>query len=227
MSKSNSNKFYDPLTNMFVSKSNIEAWNKKLKYTHSAPNHFLENIDIVFDKKEKIDVIRLVLNKNKDKFMAYLQYYNYKKLTKDTYTPDSLIREIDDLILKNRLYGLYSDDLMVGFLIVRKSRYFKIDNMSDKVDTFYIQEVYIDKSMRGRKLGKILLDYALLICPINKKYVSLMTYEGNIMANIAVSYGFELQNEESECPVNKLFFIRKMTDNDFIKNSNRITKSSY
>ena len=291
MSKSNSNKFYDPLTNMFVSKSNIEAWNKKLKYTHSAPNHFLENIDIVFDKKEKIDVkkqlyyekikmfinnnsehllnnlitvnksralikerrdeyneimrlynksmkeyqdnrgknivIRLVLNKNKDKFMAYLQYYNYKKLTKDTYTPDSLIREIDDLILKNRLYGLYSDDLMVGFLIVRKSRYFKIDNMSDKVDTFYIQEVYIDKSMRGRKLGKILLDYALLICPINKKYVSLMTYEGNMMANIAVSYGFELQNEESECPVNKLFFIRKMTDNDFIKNTNRITKSSY
>ncbi len=283
MSKSNSNKFYDPLTNMFVSKSNIEAWNKKLKYTHSAPNHFLENIDIVFDKKEKIDVkkqlyyekikmfinnnsehllnnlitvnksralikerrdeyneimrlynksmkeyqdnrgknivIRLVLNKNKDKFMAYLQYYNYKKLTKDTYTSDSLIREIDDLILKNRLYGLYSDDLMVGFLIVRKSRYFKIDNMSDKVDTFYIQEVYIDKSMRGRKLGKILLDYALLICPINKKYVSLMTYEGNIMANIAVSYGFELQNEESECPVNKLFFIRKMTDNDFIKNN--------
>jgi len=291
MSKSNSNKFYDPLTNMYVSKSNIEAWNKKLKYTHSAPNHFLENIDIVFDKKEKIDVkkqlyyekikmfinnnsehllnnlitvnksralikerrdeyneimrlynksmkeyqdnrgknivIRLVLNKNKDKFMAYLQYYNYKKLTKDTYTSDSLIREIDDLILKNRLYGLYSDDLMVGFLIVRKSRYFKIDNMSDKVDTFYIQEVYIDKSMRGRKLGKILLDYALLICPINKKYVSLMTYEGNIMANIAVSYGFELQNEESECPVNKLFFIRKMTDNDFIKNTNRITKSSY
>jgi ribosomal protein S18 acetylase RimI-like enzyme len=291
MSKSKSNKFYDPLTNMYVSKSNIEAWNKKLKYTHSAPNHFLENIDIVFDKKEKIDVkkqlyyekikmfinnnsehllnnlitvnksralikerrdeyneimrlynksmkeyqdnrgknivIRLVLNKNKDKFMAYLQYYNYKKLTKDTYTPDSLIREIDDLILKNRLYGLYSDDLMIGFLIVRKSRYFKIDNMSDKVDTFYIQEVYIDKSMRGRKLGKILLDYALLICPINKKYVSLMTYEGNIMANIAVSYGFELQNEESECPVNKLFFIRKMTDNDFIKNTNRITKSSY
>ena len=291
MSKSNSNKFYDPLTNMYVSKSNIEAWNKKLKYTHSAPNHFLENIDIVFDKKEKIDVkkqlyyekikmfinnnsehllnnlitvnksralikerrdeyneimrlynksmkeyqdnrgknivVSLVLNKNKDKFMAYLQYYNYKKLTKDTYTPDSLIREIDDLILKNRLYGLYSDDLMVGFLIVRKSRYFKIDNMSDKVDTFYIQEVYIDKSMRGRKLGKILLDYALLICPINKKYVSLMTYEGNIMANIAVSYGFELQNEESECPVNKLFFIRKMTDNDFIKNTNRITKSSY
>ena len=290
MGESNSNKFYDPLTNMSVSKSNIEAWSKKLKYAHSAPNHFLENIDITVDKKEKIDVkkqlyyekikmfinnnsehllnklisvnksktliqerrdeyneimrlynksvkeyqdihgknivIRLVLNKNKDKFMAYLQYYNYKKLTKDTYTPDSLVKEIDDLILKNRLYGLYSDNLMVGFLIVRKSRYFKIDNVSDKVDTFYIQEVYIDKSMRGRKLGKILLDYALLICPVNKKYISLMTYEGNIMANIAKSYGFELQDEESECPVNKLFFVRRMTDKDFLKNTNRITESN-
>lgn len=290
MSKSESNKFYDPLTNMYVSKSNIEAWSKKLKYAHSAPNHFLENIDISVDKKEKIDVkkqlyfdkvkmfinnnsehllnnliavnksrilikerreeyneimrlynksmkeyqdihgkkilIRLVLNKNKDKLMAYLQYYNYKKLTKDTYTPDSLVSEINDLILKNRLYGLYSDDLMVGFLIIRKSRYFKIDSVSDKVSTFYIQEVYIDKSMRGRKLGKILLDYALLICPANKKYVSLMTYEGNVMANIAKSYGFELQNEESECPVNKLFFVRKMTDKDYLKNTNRITESS-
>jgi len=290
MGESNSNKFYDPLTNMYVSKSNIEAWSKKLKYAHSAPNHFLENIDITVDKKEKIDVkkqlyyerikmfinnnsehllnklisvnksktliqerrdeyneimrlynksvkeyqdihgknivIRLVLNKNKDKFMAYLQYYNYKKLTKDTYTPKGLVNEIDDFILKNRLYGLYSDDLMVGFLIIKKSRYFKIDGTSDKVDTFYIQEVYIDKSMRGRKLGKILLDYALLICPVNKKYISLMTYEGNIMANIAKSYGFELQDEESECPVNKLFFVRRMTDKDFLKNTNRITESN-
>jgi ribosomal protein S18 acetylase RimI-like enzyme len=288
MSKSD-NKFYDPLTNMYVSKSNLETWSKKLKYVHSAPNHFLENIDITFDKKEKIDVkkqlyydkiklfinnnserllnnlisvnkskalikerkeeyneimrlynksikeyldihgkkivIRLVLNKSKDKFMSYLQYYNYKKLTKDAYTPESLVSEIDDLILKNRLFGLYSDDLMVGFLIVRKSRYFKIDKVSDKVDTFYIQEVYIDKSMRGRKLGKILLDYAILICPINKKYMSLMTYEGNIMVKIAKSYNFELQEGESECPVNKLFFIRKMESEDFIKNSYRISNS--
>jgi len=288
MSKSNSNKFYDPLTNMYVSKSNIEAWRNKLKYVHSAPNHFLEHIDITVDKKEKIDVkkqlyyekikmfinnnsehllnrlisvnkskallqerrdeyneimrlynksmkeyqdihgknivIKMVLNKNKDKLMAYLQYYNYKKLTKDTYTPDSLVSEIDDLILKNCLYGLYSDDLMVGFLIIKKSRYFKIDRVSDKVDTFYIQEVYIDKSMRGRKLGKILLDYAILICPINKKYISLMTYEGNIMANIAKSYGFELQDEVSVCPINKLLFVRRMTDKDFLKNTNRITE---
>ena len=276
MSKSG-NKFYDPLTNMYVSKSNSDEWRKKLKYVHSAPNHFLKNIDIIVDNKEKIDVkkrlyyekvmmfinnnsehllnnliavnksralieerraeyneimrlynksikeyqdirgneivIKMVLDKNKDKFMAYLQYYNYKKLTKDKYTADSLIKEIDDLILKNRIFGLYSGDLMVGFLIVRKSRYFKIDDSeTDKVDTFYIQEVYIDKNMRGRKLGKILLDYALLQCPIDKKYISLMTYEGNIMANIAKSYGFELQQVESECPVNKLFFIRKMTD---------------
>ena len=88
MSKSNSNKFYDPLTNMFVSKSNIEAWNKKLKYTHSAPNHFLENIDIVFDKKEKIDVkkqlyyekIKMFINiglKRSGQRGVYFVYYYY------------------------------------------------------------------------------------------------------------------------------------------------------
>jgi hypothetical protein len=77
--------------------------------------------------------------------------------------------------------------------------------------------------MRGRKLGKILLGYALLICPIKKKYISLMTYQGNPMANIAKSYNFILQKKPSPCPVNKLLFIRKMTDSDFVKNTNRIT----
>lgn len=49
--------------------------------------------------------------------------------------------------------------------------------------------------MRGRKLGKILLDYAILLCPNNKKYISLMTYEGNIMAKIALSANFKLQKK--------------------------------
>jgi hypothetical protein len=80
--------------------------------------------------------------------------------------------------------------------------------------------------MRGRKLGKILIDYAILLCPINKKYISLMTYEGNSMVNIAVANGFVLQKKASVCPVNKLLFIRKMDESDFIKRSNRLTASS-
>jgi GNAT superfamily N-acetyltransferase len=119
---------------------------------------------------------------------------------------------------------------MMGFLIIKKTRKFNIDSNSsnsgnNKQNTFYIQEVYIDKSMRGRKLGKILLNYAVLLCPKNKKYISLMTYEGNVMAKIAASIKFKLQKKESGCPVNKMLFVRKMKIDDFEKNTVRITAS--
>lgn len=188
----------------------MRLYNKSIKEYHDAHN-------------KKI-VIRLVLRTNKDRLMAYLQYYYYKIRTQDTYTPKSIVNEVDDFILKNQMYGLYADNLMIGFLIIKKNRAFVIDdNSKSNTDTFYIQEVYIDKSMRGKKLGKILLGYALLICPISKKYMSLMTYEGNPMVNIAKSYDFVLQKKPSPCPVNKLMFVRKMKDDDFLRNTNRIS----
>jgi ribosomal protein S18 acetylase RimI-like enzyme len=188
----------------------MRLYNKSIKEYHDAHN-------------KKI-VVRLVLRANKDRLMAYLQYYYYKIRTQDTYTPKSIVNEVDDFILKNQMYGLYADNLMIGFLIIKKNRAFIIDdNSKSNTDTFYIQEVYIDKSMRGKKLGKILLGYALLICPISKKYMSLMTYEGNPMVNIAKSYDFVLQKKPSPCPVNKLMFVRKMKDDDFLKNTNRIS----
>ena len=183
-----------------------------------------KSIKEYYDVHNKKIVIRLVLRTNKDRLMAYLQYYYYKIRTQDTYTPKSIVNEVDDFILKHQMYGLYADNLMVGFLIIKKNRAFIIDdNSKSNTDTFYIQEVYIDKSMRGKKLGKILLGYALLICPISKKYISLMTYEGNPMVNIATSYNFVLQKKPSPCPVNKLMFIRKMKDDDFLRNTNRIS----
>jgi GNAT superfamily N-acetyltransferase len=178
------------------------------------------------DKDGKTVVVRMVLNKNKDKMMAYLQYYNYKKHTKDEYDKKSIIAEVQDYILKHQIYGLYVGDLMMGFLVIKKSRAFNIDGADDMADTFYIQEVFIDTNMRGKKLGKILIDYALLLCPTNKKYISLMTYEGNIMARIATDNGFALQKKPSVCPINSLLFIRTMADGDFSKNTNRITASA-
>jgi hypothetical protein len=181
------------------------------------------------DKDGKTVVVRLVLNKNKDKMMAYLQYYNYKKKTRDVYDKKSIITEVQDYILKQQLYGLYVGDLMMGFLVIKKSRAFNIDgtdSVGDTVDTFYIQEVFTDINMRGRKLGKILIDYAILLCPTNKKYISLMTYEGNLMAKIAINNGFVLQKKPSVCPVNCLLFIRTMADGDFSRNTNRITASA-
>lgn len=159
--------------------------------------------------------------------MAYLQYYNYKKKTRDVYDINSIISEIQDYILKQQLYGLFVGDLMMGLLIIKKSRQFNIDDEDNMVDTFYVQEVFIDINMRGKRLGKILIDYSILLCPINKKYMSLMTYEGNNIVNIVTANGFVLQKKVSVCPVNKLLFIRKMNESDFIRKSNRITGTSF
>ena len=179
------------------------------------------------DKDGKTVVVRLVLNKKKEKMMAYLQYYNYKKKTRDVYDINSIISEIQDYILKQQLYGLFVGDLMMGLLIIKKSRQFNIDDEDNMVDTFYVQEVFIDINMRGKRLGKILIDYSILLCPINKKYMSLMTYEGNNIVNIVTANGFVLQKKASVCPVNKLLFIRKMNESDFIRKSNRITGTSF
>ena len=53
-----------------------------------------------------------------------------------------------------------------------------------------------------------------------------MTYEGNIMAKIATDKGFVLQKKPSVCPVNRLLLIRTMNEEDFNKNTNRITASA-
>lgn len=205
-----------------VNKSHRMLQEKKTEY-NDIMRRYNKSIKEYNDKYDTKVIVRLVLNNKKEKLMAYLQYFNYKKQTRDTYDPKIIIDEVQDYILKHQMFGLYVGDLMMGFLIIKKSRKFDIDYEEEKVETFYIQEVFIDKNMRGRKLGKILIDYALLLCPVNKQYVSLMTYEGNKMVNIATSMGFVLQKKASVCPVNKLLFIRKMTESDFIKTTNRMT----
>jgi ribosomal protein S18 acetylase RimI-like enzyme len=225
------NKSVNLLQNLIsINKSNNNIKDRRDEF-NEIMRKYNKSIKEYYDAYNKKIIIRQLLNVNNDKLMAYLQYYNYKKGTKDTYTKESIINDVNDYILKHQIYGLFSDDLMTGFLIIKKSRYFYIDSNSNnsgntKSNTFYIQEVYIDKNMRGRKLGKILLNYAVLLCPKNKKYISLMTYEGNIMANIADSINFKLQERESECPVNKMLFIRKMESDDFQKNTIRITASN-
>ena len=224
------NKSVNLLKNLIaINRSNAELVDQREEYNEIMRKYNKSIREYCDANNEKI-VIRLVTKKNNDKFMAYLQYYNYKKITKDEYTPKSIISDVEDYILKHQMYGLYSEstNLMLGFLIVKKSRIFSLDKGSSgdsksKKDTFYIQEVFIDKNTRGRKLGKILLSYAVLLCPINKKYISLMTYNGNIMANIAASMNFKLQTKESGCPVNKMLFIKKMKEEDFTNNTVRIT----
>lgn len=224
------NKSVNLLNNLIaINKSNRNLVDRREEY-NDIMRQYNKGIKEYYDANNEKIIVRLVTIKNNDKFMAYLQYYNYKKKTKDKYTPESITKDVNDYILKHQMYGIYSSEtnLMLGFLIIRKNRMFKIDKNSSgskntKINTFYIQEVFVDKNTRGRKLGKILLNYAILLCPINKKYISLMTYNGNIMANIATSMNFKLQTEESGCPVNKLLFIRKMRSGDFADDTIRIT----
>jgi len=208
-----------------VNKSHRMLEEKKAEY-NDIMRRYNKSIKEYNDKYDTKVIVRLVLNNKKEKLMAYLQYFNYKKQTRETYDPKIIIDEVQDYILKHQMFGLFVGDLMMGFLIIKKSRKFDIDYEEEKVETFYIQEVFTDINMRGRKLGKILIDYALLLCPVNKQYVSLMTYEGNNMTNIATSMGFVLQKKPSVCPVNKLLFIRKMYQSDFLKNTNRMTATA-
>lgn len=207
-----------------INKSRRDLDERKEEYNNII-NKYNKSIKYFKDKYDKEVVIKLVINNKKDKLMAYLQYYNYKKNTKDIYNKESIIKDVDDFILKYKLYGLYIDELLIGFLIIEKTRNFKIDGYDNKVPTFYIQEVYIDKNYRGRKLAKLLLEYAILLCPINKNYISLMTYEGNNMVKIAQSCNFILQENISDCPINKLLLIRNMEESDFSKNSIRLSLS--
>ena len=136
--------------------------------------------------------------------------------------------EVVSLLKKDSLDMTPEDRKLIHDAVTKEnSKHIVITHGTDTmVDTFYIQEVFIDTNMRGRKLGKILIEYALLLCPVNKKYMSLMTYEGNIMAKIATDKGFVLQKKPSVCPVNRLLLIRTMNEEDFNKNTNRITASA-
>lgn len=207
-----------------INKRNREVDERKKEYI-DIMRRYDKSIKYFEDKLGTKVLVRMVLNTKSDKIKAYLQYYKYKKTTKDSCDKDKIINIVDDFILKNLMFGLYVDDIMTGFLIIKKTRCFKIDNIDEKVPTFYIQEVFIDSQWRRRKLACILLEYAILCCPINKKYISLMTFEGNNMVNIAISKGFVLQQTNSDCNVNKLLFIRKIEESDLVKNSLRISPS--
>jgi hypothetical protein len=182
-----------------------------------------------FKDKQGVDVeVKLVVRSPLHKGIAYYHYLKYKKLANEFKDEKDIIASVDDFILKHKMYGLYVDDLLVGFMVIEKSRSFNIDGLpeNEKVPTFYIQEIYIDNNYRKRDLAKIFIQYAIMICPTKTKYISLMTYDGNPIAKISQSYKFVLQSTPSGCHVNKLLLIREMKDDDFERTTNRISNSS-
>ena len=149
-------------------------------------------------------------------------------MAKEVKDEKDIIASVDDVIVRHKRYGIYVDVLLVVFMVIQKSRSFNMDSLSEneKVPCLYIQERYNDNKYRKRDLAKIFIEYAIMICPTKKKYISLMTYDGNPIVKISQSYKFVLQSTPSECQVNKLLLIREMKDSDFERSTNRISNSS-
>ena len=117
----------------------------------------------------------------------------------------------EDFILKNIMFGIFIDDVLVGFVIIQYSRLFKIDNNEEKIPTFYIQELLIHPDYRGKKLSKYLLQYCIYRCPKSMKYISLMTMPDNIaLQKVAESVGFIKQKSISGDKKHSLLMIKNM-----------------
>jgi ribosomal protein S18 acetylase RimI-like enzyme len=218
-------KLLSNLISINKSKKDIEDRKKEYNNILRIYNKSIKNFK---DKYDNDVVVKLIIDTPLNKTTSYFHYYNYKIHAKENTDKKYIMDNVDDFILKNLMYGLYINELLIGFLIIKTSRKFNVDFSSEKIDTFYIQEVYIDKNYRERRLATLLLQYAILICPINKKYISLITYESNPMLKLSqLCCKFILQQTETKCPVNKKLLIRKMEEEDFKSISKRLTPDKY
>lgn len=158
--------------------------------------------------------IRLLIDNDKIK-----TYYLYKKLKfqideyldkDDKPISDDYIKyHIDDFILKNTIYGVFHKNILAGFVIIENSKTFFIDTESEKVETNYIQEIYIDDEYKNKKFGTKLINY-IIHRYLNEpeKYFSLMTTNDNDgMKCVASKFGFIVQEKPSGDPKHSLLFI--------------------
>jgi len=160
--------------------------------------------EMLENSKEIIDdntIIRMLIPE--DQTDATNLYIRFKEDNKED------VVYVEDFILKNVMFGIFIHNNLAGFVIIDFKKKFKLDN-DIKIDTFYIQEIYIDKKYQGSGLGSKLFKYSISKCPENTKYISLMTkYENLAMIKIAEMNGFIKQSILSGDPYNPLLMIKK------------------
>lgn len=117
--------------------------------------------------------------------------------------------ENPEKITHNFIFGLFIDNNLEGYVVVNENRKFKTDFSPDKeIDTYYIQEIFINPSHRNKKLGKALFEYT--IQQSSNVIISLMTTPNNIsMIKIAEYYGFIAQSISSGDDLHSLLMIYK------------------
>lgn len=149
--------------------------------------------------------IRMLLKKDRKK--AIELYIKFKILMEEDI--EDSVDNVDDFILKNTIFGLFDNKELAGIIILDDSKYFKIDNSSSKIKTFYIQEMIVDDKYKGKGYGNLLINYAILKCPLDIEYISFMTMpSNNLMIKIAKRFNFILQELPSGDKKHSLLFIR-------------------
>lgn len=123
---------------------------------------------------------------------------------------------ISDYILKNQIYGIFINNILIGCVIINTKSFFidndnKNENENDeKIQTYYIQEIFITNDYKNMKYGEKLFNYIITKCPSNLKYISFMTKSDNkAMYKIAEKNNFILQKKLSGDINNPSLFIFK------------------
>lgn len=123
---------------------------------------------------------------------------------------------ISDYILKNQIYGIFINNILIGCVIINTKSFFidndnKNENENDeKIQTYYIQEIFITNDYKNMKYGEKLFNYIITKCPSNLKYISFMTKSDNkVMYKIAEKNNFILQKKLSGDINNPSLFIFK------------------
>ena len=177
-------------------------------------NEFINSIRYVVGDKHNFN---LVISDNKDYKIAIRLleeldlenatriYTEYKQNAGDSL--EDINELVEDYILKHQIYGITNENILVGCVIINKKK-FKIDEVQEKVNTFYIQEIFISNDVVSRGFGKFLFTYIISRCPNDLKYISFMTKEDNIaMHRIAAINNFKKQCVSSGDERNSSLFI--------------------
>jgi hypothetical protein len=159
-------------------------------------------------KINETTIIRLLLLEDNNNALDLYKEFKQDKEDKD------LNDYISDYILKNQIYGIFINNILIGCVIIN-TKSFIIDNDNDndnddKKQTYYIQEIFITNDYKNMKYGEKLFSYIITKCPSNLKYISFMTKSDNkAMYKIAEKNNFILQQKISGDINNPSLFIFK------------------
>lgn len=185
-------------TNQLIELDKLENNHKQQKELLIKNSKFCINDDIFITLLSENDIEKTVL-----------LYKDYKNEFDDKIIDKELNDYIEDVILKNEIYGIFINNILIGCCIC-KTKSFIIDNNDNKVETYYIQEIFIKTAYKGKKYGGYLFKYIINTCPNNLHYISFMTKPVNTaMYKIATNNNFELQKKSSGDINNSSLFILK------------------